>query len=196
MIATLDPYLTGQCRLSTECTNSPGDEVEFDAVSSPPIDPDELIANSGSTFGSEERDNVIPGVIIGAQHVKEHTHRVVMFLNSLIIDEDEQGPRLRIVEILKQSFAVLKRHCNNRYVPPIFGEQVLKAFLFLVREGDLASLKDVSEGDYDNIMNVLRNCADEDPAPAIKFYGRECQTRGIVSLDFMISINHHFLLLY
>lgn len=174
--------MSGECKTDPACALADGeDEIELDGISAPPADPADLIAASGSTFGSEERDNVIEGVVIDDKHVKEQTHRVLMFLNSLIIDEDAEGPNLRIVEILKKSFEVLRRHCPNRYVPEIFSDQVLKAFLFLVREGDLASLRDVSEDDHANIMGVLNQCSEEEPAPKVKFNGRECPRRGIVS---------------
>jgi len=129
----------------------------------------------------------VDGVVRDDNHVKDQTHRVLMYLNSIIIDEDDQGPHFRITEILKKSFDILRIHCPNPYVPKLFGELVLKGFLFLVREGDLAGLKDIDEDDYAHIMEVLNDCAATRPAPAVILNGKECKTRGIVSVFYCYS---------
>jgi len=65
-IATEEPYKTEKCQPSCE-----GEFFQFDANSASPPDASEILPYTAS----EERENMIPGVVNDDKHVKDQTER-------------------------------------------------------------------------------------------------------------------------
>lgn len=118
--------------------------------------------------------------------VKSQTARMFKYIVGLLEDPNDHGPNLRIVKLLTQSFQILSRFCDHRFVPEEFSSDVEKAFLFLVRESESYKIKDVSISEYEKIKEALDDCL-EHTVP-FKFEGTVCrsETKVCYKINLMI----------
>ncbi|ODM93264.1 hypothetical protein Ocin01_13418 [Orchesella cincta] len=107
--------------------------------------------------------------------VKDQTERLFKFMFGLSDNADDEGPNMRLVKILEQSFKIVGKFCETKYVSLDFGEDILRAFLFLVREADISRIIDVPVSEYEEIKEVLDMCENMSPPP-FEFKGRSCKT--------------------
>lgn len=101
------------------------------------------------------------------------------FIVGQISTRDPEGPNFRVVKLLKQSFKILGAYCDRNFVPNKFTNDVLTAFLFLLRDSDLANFKDVGVEDYEMVMNTLLTCERVAREP-FKLVGKICKTCSYV----------------
>ncbi|CAL8113388.1 unnamed protein product [Orchesella dallaii] len=110
--------------------------------------------------------------------VKGQTERLFKFMFGLSDDADDEGPNMRLVKILEQSFKIVGKFCDTKYVSLEFGEDILRAFLFLVREADLSRIIDIPVSEYHEIKEVLDMC--ENMSPTFSFTGNTCTAKSYV----------------
>lgn len=163
---------------------------EFDRCSVDLDNPESVIEADVSTFTSpkwygcsededDDDDSEVPSSPEEEARRKDgpvfnQTERMFKFMLGLAKDVDENGPPLRIVELLKQCFKVLEKFCDTQYVSQDFGKDILKAFLFLLRDSDLSNFKDISVDDYEILKKTLIGC--DNLEKPFTLFGRTCKT--------------------
>lgn len=90
-------------------------------------------------------------------------------------------PQLRLVTLLENSFKIIKKHCDHRFVPHRFLNDVLHGFLFLLSESIQTSvMEDVGQQDFQSIARRLEKCLAYDEA--FHLNGTRCRAKSKVHM--------------
>lgn len=114
--------------------------------------------------------------------VRQQTLRLFLYLSGLLADENENMPVIRLIRLLKKSFDILRKYCFAQYVPHDFTKEVLRSFLFLLRESDLAHVKDISVHEFAKINDVLERCLKGSPPNPFYLTGIVCKASSKVGV--------------
>jgi hypothetical protein len=110
--------------------------------------------------------------------VYNQTERMFKHLMGFV-DADEGPSTLRIVTLLKKSFEILGKFCDNRFVPMEFGQDVEQAFNFVLAESIHHKIVDVPIEDFRSIDKALNHCLDQ--RRPFRFIGSGCKRFATVS---------------
>ena len=120
--------------------------------------------------------------------VQNQTLRLFMYLTGHLIDENDGGPRFRLVELIKQSFNVTAAYISTPFLKPIFFEELLRSFLFLLRESDTGVIRDIGKRVFERLTASLDECQSlANLENKIHFTGKICQTTAKVKKTVGIS---------
>ncbi|CAG7821995.1 unnamed protein product [Allacma fusca] len=132
--------------------------------------------------GSEEDDSTPPPVTEDLK-IKNQTLRLFMYMTGNLIDENEGGPLSLspLLNILSQSFSIVRARVDKTFLPEAFLNDIQKAFLFLLRESETTKIKLISKQEVLLIKAALDSCkSGSSPMQPLYFSGRICATSAKV----------------
>jgi hypothetical protein len=109
--------------------------------------------------------------------IKNQTLRLFMYMTGNLIDENEGGPVsiYSLLDILHQSFEIVKAQVDKTFLPEAFLVDIERAFLFLLRESEIIGIKPIKKEELKHIKAALTSCA-EGGSPRLYFAGKICKT--------------------
>ena len=121
--------------------------------------------------------------------VQNQTLRLFMYLSGHLIDENEGGPRFRLVDLIKQSFNVTAAYISDPFLKPVFFEELSRSFLFLLRESDTGVIRDIGKRVFERLTASLEECRSlKDLENKIHYSGKICKTTAKVAQLHLIFI--------
>lgn len=179
----------------TSCFGNATDRCWID-----PESPDSVVDGDLTTmtppewFGCDDEDDILMDEPGAAEEVAKHadarvfnqTERLFHFMVGARKDHRERPNNLRLVQILESCFDILRKYCDTNFVPADFGRDILKAFLFLLRDSDMRSFIDVTNENFEIMKKSLDECI-KLKSPRFTLTGRTCKTCSVVFVNSIIT---------
>ncbi len=144
-----------------------------------------------ATATSDEEDEEFPAEAVfqpAPQKLIDQTKRMFYFLSHLN-PEPIKSP-LRAVALLEKTVELVGTICDPNFLNPIFLNEILRGFLFLLKEQGTERVLDVNDDDFILLTNALDSCAVA-PNP-LTLAGETCVAKIHVLMCFRIQFHPFF----